>query len=205
MLNGVFSMRFAWSPWRGQFPQDSMNAHAQIKAATASAHEALDALFSSFRLGTLEGYRAFLMAHHVAAAPLEHALDQWLFERCLSDWPERRRNAALQADLRELGVELPAVPQQPCPLPSHAAAWGVAYVLEGSRLGGLVIARELPLGWPRRYLATRLAAGAWPAFLGALDAQLQSDAERREAADFAGQAFDRFGMAGRDGLARVRA
>jgi heme oxygenase (biliverdin-IX-beta and delta-forming) len=180
-----------------------MSAHAQIKAATAAAHASLDRLFSAFKLSTREGYRAFLMAHQVASSPLETALDRFPFEHCLPDWRARRRSEALLADLRALDAPPSAVSPPLIALPSVAAAWGVAYVLEGSRLGGLVMARDLPPEWPRCYLATRPAPGAWPAFLGALNAQLQSDAQRSEATDFAQQAFERFGVAGRAGLDQV--
>lgn len=66
------------------------------------------------------------------------------------DLPRRLRRATLLAgDLRALGLSVHAIAALPCCLPgtyaiaTAEAAWGTLYVLEGSALGGQVIARHL--------------------------------------------------------------
>lgn len=50
-----------------------------------------------------------------------------------------------------------------------AAHWGAAYVVEGSRLGGQVLARRVAPSLPCAYLSAAQPSGAWRVFLGAMD------------------------------------
>jgi len=106
----------------------------------------------------------------------ERALEQAAIGDVLDDWPARVRRHALGKDLAQLGCALPS----PAPLakPSdNAACWGIAYVLEGSRLGGRVLARRLREANPQaptRYLEHGNVAVLWPGFL----ARLERDAAR---------------------------
>lgn len=77
-----------------------------------------------------------------------------------------------------------------------ARAWGVAYVIEGSRLGGQVLYRRLaePLApHPLRYLqgAGAQTGAHWRAFLESLRAALDTPVRIQAACDGAAWAFER--------------
>lgn len=79
--------------------------------------------------------------------------------------------------------------------PSPAARFGIAYVVEGSMLGGVMLLRRLGprlAPWPARYLRGYGIHGPrfWGDFLEALDRHVTSAADVDEAADAAVQAFD---------------
>ncbi|APW37849.1 hypothetical protein RD110_12085 [Rhodoferax koreense] len=77
---------------------------------------------------------------------------------------------------------------------SAAFCWGATYVLEGSRLGGLVLYRRLHsrlAPHPLRYLRLRGETGRpWPETLALLRGQLVSPGERRSACRGAVAAFE---------------
>ena len=137
-----------------------------LRAATASDHETVDAAFGRYALGGATGYRDFLLAHARALPAVERVLTTSVPDG-LPSW--RPRTEALADDLTRLGTILPV------PLAYSAAGeaerWGALYVIEGSRLGGQVLARTVPAGLPTAYLAARHLPGEWRAFLAALDAR----------------------------------
>lgn len=68
--------------------------------------------------------------------------------------------ALLTRDLSDLGSAVPPpVATEPTPHPAYA--WGVHYVLEGSRLGGALLARRVGPDLPTRYLGAGHEAGEW--------------------------------------------
>lgn len=78
---------------------------------------------------------------------------------------------------------------------SPAFAWGVSYVLEGSRLGGRVLYRQLAerlAPHPLNYLqgAGEQTGAHWKAFIAQLRAQAFGPAEMRSACDGAVHAFE---------------
>jgi len=139
-----------------------VSAVARLRAETAAAHEAVDAAYARYDLADPDGYRAFLLAHARALPAVEMALAG----AALPPW--RERTTALSADLAALGVAMPA-PLSLDPPTDPAAAWGMLYVIEGSRLGGMLLERQVGAGLPRAYLAARHRSGEWRGFLGALD------------------------------------
>jgi len=144
-----------------------MSAHAQLRALTAKDHEWVDGAFGRFDLSDRSGYIAFLTAHARALPAVESALAGKV------DPPLRPRADLLRRDLAELGVTMP----EPLPfaLPDDAAsAFGAAYVIEGSRLGGGMLARTVPDGLPLAYLSATHLPGEWRAFGQALDAAAQT-------------------------------
>jgi heme oxygenase len=171
-------------------------ARTAIRAATAADHERLDGLFEGFDLAEGCSYGRFLIAHAAALIPIETALDAAGAEALIPGWADRRRSAMIRADLAALGL----APPEPAPFPEledDASCWGAAYVVEGSRLGGALLARRIAPGLPRSYLGTPQAKGAWRTFVDALDAALLS-AERVDRASRAAQAtFSFFEAAGR--------
>lgn len=135
---------------------------AALREATASRHAVLDrAMPLAAEEPTLHHYRAHLTLLRRWLAPIE----SW--QAAHADGPQ---DAAvlppaphvplLDADLRhpalpgpELGVAAPAAPWFADD--SAAYRWGVAYVIEGSRLGGTVLYRRLAARLaphPLRYL-----------------------------------------------------
>lgn len=148
----------------------------RLRQATAPLHDRVDSAFSGFDLQDPDDYRRFLRAHYRVLCAAERALEQAAIGDVLDDWPARVRRHALGKDLAQLGCALPS----PAPLAKpndDAACWGIAYVLEGSRLGGRVLARRLREANPQaptRYLEHGDVAVLWPGFL----ARLERDAAR---------------------------
>ncbi|WP_419826045.1 biliverdin-producing heme oxygenase [Sphingomonas sp.] len=171
-------------------------AHQALREATRADHEALDGMFGRFDLGDRDAYRAFLTAHAMALPAVEAALDAAGFADALPDWPERHRADAIAADLAALGAPLPAPLASPA-IADAAACWGAAYVLEGSRLGGAFLARQVADAWPKSYLGTSQTPGRWRAFLSALDDAIATPQDIASAGATARAVFALFGEAGR--------
>lgn len=170
-------------------------ARAALRAGTAADHERLDALFGRFRLDDPNEYRAFLKAHAMALAAVEQALDAASFEQALDDWTKRKRGAAIAADLAAIGETVP-VPLHAPPLDTPAARWGAAYVIEGSRLGGALLARSVPGNLPKSYLGSAQPPGSWRKFLEKLDQALPLPRDIALATESARATFGLFEEAG---------
>lgn len=146
------------------------SARFVLRQATAAAHERVDALFSHFDLTARDGYAAFLRGQAGAHLAVEAALDRAGAARVIADWPARRRADALKADLHALGVHtIDSV--APPSFAGEAGILGAAYVLEGSRLGGALLARSVPADLPTAFL-TAGTAQLWRAFVSVLDDRL---------------------------------
>ncbi|QOY93557.1 biliverdin-producing heme oxygenase [Massilia sp. UMI-21] len=184
-------------------PHDSTRATevlAALRTATAARHELLDSgLPLSAPDPTLDDYAAHLRMVRDWLAPLE----TWLAG--FADGPQGEaalpatpRLALIQADLAEPGMpEIPPLrPAAPWPCDAGAAwRWGVAYVIEGSQLGGAVLYARLaaPLApHPLRYLRGEDGGPGprWRAFMLALRARVTSPDEIAEACAGACAAFD---------------
>lgn len=111
-------------------------------------------------------------------------------------------NLDIQACERLLGCDSPArrafadEPESGFLGDADALAWGVAYVIEGSRLGGQVLYRRLaqPLApHPLHYLqgAGAQTGARWRTFLDALRAALDTPARVQTACEGAVRAFER--------------
>ena len=165
----------------------------RLREFGAGLHQEVDDAFSALSLETVEGYRRFLQAHAAALFCLEKTLEQNGVEQLLDDWPQRRRSNALRADLLELGCA-PVAPPASRTTVSVGWCWGALYVLEGSRLGGQLLARRLQAaqpGAPMNYLGHATVAGLWPAFLQQLETQAQ-DCDERELQRGVQEAFSLF-------------
>lgn len=172
-----------------------MSARFTLRSATAEAHEALDALFSRFDLTHRDGYGDFLLAQAGAFIGVEAALDQAGAARVLADWRERQRRGALSRDLADLGLE-PPPPIAPPDFPTEAAVLGGLYVLEGSRLGGAMLVRNVPDDLPKAFLSPGNPM-AWRAFVAVVDQRLSSAESLERAADAARSVFDVFAASAR--------
>lgn len=123
-------------------------ALARLRTATAPAHQRLDEGLDVFsRPWSLDVHRRWLSLTWGLLAPLERDLAVWAEEDpdALDVVTRARADLAL-ADLRVLGVEdvdledLQECPDVP-PATTRSAALGVCYVLDGSTLGGQLVAR----------------------------------------------------------------
>lgn len=173
-----------------------MTARAVLRAATAADHERVDRLFSGLNLTREADYRLFLTAQAAAHLPTEEAIEAAGARALLADWPERRRSHLLKADLADLGAQLPSSMEPPA-LPDAASIFGAIYVLEGSRLGGALLKREVPAGLPKRFLNAEQAPGAWRKLLAKLDEFVYAPEHLDAATNAARQVFMRFERAGR--------
>ncbi len=174
---------------------------ATLKAETAREHEQTEALFAPYDLSDNAGYRRFLRAHARVLAPIEQAVGA---ASLWNGWSPRL--PLLRSDLDALGETPPALTTLALDA-TEAALWGMLYVVEGSRLGGAVLAARVGGDMPRRYLAEKPAHGHWRAFLAALEeaGQAGDAAWRAQAVQGAHNAFALFGEAARNGLDRAYA
>ena len=160
-----------------------MSLVARLRRETAADHDAVDAGYGRFALDDPTDYRLFLAAHARALPAVEAVLAS---DGDLPPW--RGRTALLAEDLAALGAIAPS------PLPFAAGSgerWGALYVIEGSRLGGMLLARRIGSGQPAAYLGAKHLPGEWRALLGAIDAHAAGEAEpwRAAAVEGARRAF----------------
>jgi heme oxygenase len=141
---------------------------AKLRAATAEEHRRTEASFAPV-LATLadsrgcDSYGAFLLAHARAFPAIGRALSAGL------DWPAwRARWHDLAADLAALDLDPPPALTL-APATSRAEALGMAYVLEGSRLGSALLLQSIPAGLPTAYLNGGNDRAPWLRLLGLLE------------------------------------
>jgi heme oxygenase len=143
---------------------------------------AVDELAAALRAATRDDHRG--IDHHPLLAPLarrallrrdyaralralygpQAALEAWLADFLPA--------AILPPRLPDLAADLAALGVTPWPLAVPLPAWpahpavrlGVAYVIEGANLGGAVIARHLPVDFPRRFFANAGGPVRWQRF-----------------------------------------
>lgn len=159
----------------------------ELRRATGAHHAAID------RLLQLDGayqplrYRRILQGFDAYLSVWEPQLAAALPARLHAFFAEGCRGALVRADLAALGVaERCETPVKLPALPSVAAAFGSLYVLEGSALGGQVIARELarhgigPQAGGSYFAGAGPATGArWRAFRVLLEDEVGGDAAAR--------------------------
>jgi heme oxygenase len=141
-----------------------------LRQATREAHATVDEAFGRFDLGNATSYCDFLIAH----ARVVPAVEAWLDAHQPDDmqpWTEVRRGPALLADLAALGIEAPAPISFDMPA-DIASVCGVTYVLEGSRMGGALLARRVATDLPSAYLGAPSQVALWRAFFAGLDQHL---------------------------------
>lgn len=169
-----------------------VHAHEFLRENTRDCHSRVDSVFARFNLGHMDSYRAFLISHALAVSPIEGILAG---TGRLGHW--RPRLALLEADLRALGRHLPFSPALvPASGPGELA--GLLYVIEGSRLGGGVLAKSVGKGLPISYLSAVHQQGEWRGFLAALNARAAAETPEwlDDVLGGARRAFDLFAEAG---------
>ncbi|GBR50233.1 heme oxygenase [Neokomagataea thailandica NBRC 106555] len=174
----------------------SDSALVQLRRACRTEHDGVDQIFSAFDLQDQISYGRFLAAH----ARVVPVLERWLRDFGVAegtDW----RAAALSRDLQALqAVQPDEILWNPKTHDGYAV--GVLYVLEGSRLGGKVLAAKVSSALPKEYLSSGHSNGGWPLFLGRLQNILEAADESYKAEVWAGarEAFALFASAGRAAL-----
>lgn len=154
--------------------------HARLRAATGACHDEVDRLFGQFDLADAASYGKFLTAHAMALVPVEDWAD---IGRLIAGWSGRK--VALYEDLAALGLTFP--PFEPLSWPRDPAArWGAAYVIEGSRLGGVMLSRSIGAGLPHAYLSARHGPGDWQALLRLMEEKAEQGGAAWEAEAIAG-------------------
>jgi heme oxygenase len=121
----------------------------RLRAETRPWHEALERDLELLGpRADRNSYGRFLAGMYGYRLSWESEAARWL----AAPWPEffaqRRKTPQLAEDLHSLGVSVAAV--KPIPMPhwqGMADLWGSLYVLEGSMLGGQVIARAARDRW----------------------------------------------------------
>lgn len=120
----------------------------QLKTATRHLHDLTEEKFSSSKIFegtfTIEDYRKLLLYNYEMLNSFENAVFSLIPEKAASDLnlENRRKLKLAEADMLELGAILPKV-RALNPLNNVAEAWGIFYVMEGSTLGGNMIAKQL--------------------------------------------------------------
>ncbi len=170
-------------------------AHTWLKETTSAAHRNVDEAFSGFALDDAASYSSFLVAHAMALLPIE----AWLrgrAEAVLADWPARARAAALKDDLLRLDAVAPAGEAFEAP-DDPASIAGIVYVLEGSRIGGNILAKRVPGRLPKAYLSSACDAQNWRRTLSRLDDVIRDPETRTASTKAALSVFERFERAAR--------
>lgn len=118
----------------------------QLKLQTSDLHRAVEAAVDITAASqSLDAYIQLLKMFWSILQPLESALAVVLEENLPGYYPERRRSPGLEEDLAYLGFDrrdlLPGL--RPPAIGTLPDALGALYVVEGSTLGGQIIARHL--------------------------------------------------------------
>lgn len=147
-------------------PRDVRHA---LREGTRLEHERVDERFSRLDLADRRDYAAFLLAHARVLPTIETCLEAGGIERVLPDWAARRRAEFLHSDLDDLDLRRPDG-IAPTPIEGRGALLGAAYVLEGSRLGGRLLAARVGAELPRAFLTQGEGDGLWGSFVHRLRA-----------------------------------
>ena len=181
------------------------NAMAQLKAATADLHAAVEETMAiSTRLATLGGYRDVLRMFYRAFAAIDGEIARHPATTSVPASERRRVRPSLEADLAELdrllGESIEPLEVLPCQLhgTDPAILLGAMYVVEGSSLGGQVLGRhvrelhgrDVPFSYLTRYGDD--LGPLWRSFGDFVNATLCDDASISRAIVAARATFARF-------------
>ncbi len=118
----------------------------QLKTATAAAHQSLEAFLIPIikQTRTPAEYGKLLRMFYGYYKPLEDAIDRFPVGGVLADFELRRKAALILQDMKDLTAEpLPVMSAAVPAISNLPQAMGALYVLEGSTLGGQIIAKIL--------------------------------------------------------------
>lgn len=118
----------------------------QIRTATAAEHKKLeDQLFPFLQnISSKEQYAQLLNAFYGYIFPVQEKIMQFIDRNVVPDIEERRNASLIADDLAALSLPLNTSLSTQLPsITGHAGAMGALYVLEGSTLGGKIIANTI--------------------------------------------------------------
>ena len=120
----------------------------RLKTETRYLHDLTEEKFNSKKIFestfSLEDYRKLLLYNYFLISNFEDAVFSLIPTDAAQkiQLEKRRKLKLIETDLQNLGTELP--PHEfSVTVNSEAEAWGVFYVMEGSTLGGNMIAKQL--------------------------------------------------------------
>lgn len=186
------------------------SVRARLRDATAQAHERIHAHagFGAAAAGVIDvcEYRRLLGRLYGFHRPFDDLVRSSASKSTIDlDVDARARSPALRADLIALGLDEGTIVSLPLwsstlPLASKGSLLGALYVVEGSTLGGLQIARAL-----KGYIGDELGAGRsfflgrgeqrsamWSAFLKQLETLAEAAEQARDAINSAAATFATF-------------
>ena len=118
----------------------------QIRAATAADHKKLeDRLFPFLQnIHSKEQYAQLLNAFYGYIFPVQEKIAQFIDRNVVTDMDQRRNASLIKNDIHALGLPLNGTLSTDLPdIFDHPSALGALYVLEGSTLGGKIIAKTI--------------------------------------------------------------
>ena len=175
---------------------DTPTAMAWLKSHTLDAHRRTEAVVDAGRrLATPDGYADLLAIFAMGLVPVEAAIADHPHAAEVPDRTARRFGPLLLEDLRALDREVPVEGSFPLP-PDAASLAGAVYVVEGSSLGGVHLARatlsadpDRPVRYLRRY--GEQTGPMWRRVGQWVHATVDTEAERTRAVATALAVFDR--------------
>lgn len=188
-------------------PSASVPAHRYLREATRQEHAAAERvpIMQALMHGRLDdaAYGRLLNAQHAFHRDWEARNAAWLEgPLATAGWCYQRRCDALERDLQALGLR--AEPERTSPedaadsstIRDPSASWGALYVIEGSALGGQLLARMLHQRFPGHAhhffrIGLQPGRGSWRAFQMMLDQHLPTTSTQITAALAARAMFHR--------------
>lgn len=144
-----------------------------LRDACGDIHARLDARLSRFNFSDRADYADMLARMSGPLSATESALSAGIAPVKFENWAGRLRAHALRADLEHLGAAF--TQRFAAPIEDEAEMFGALYVLEGSRLGGRVLARmadesgDAMVRGATRYFRHAEREGHWRSFLDAME------------------------------------
>jgi heme oxygenase len=182
---------YGWLPPGGCMKTDTTARlpHVVLREQTRVEHERVEATVAMRELFddtmNVSSYAQLLRGYFHLHMAWENRHASWLCKLASEGWKYESRLPALEYDLDSLeGVSETPVHQR---APEDAKqAWGALYVIEGSLLGGQVIARQLAKRLPAHQhrffnLGSHRPSHAWKDFQSLLDAALAEPEQLRAA------------------------
>lgn len=182
-------------------------AHRRLREATRHEHAAaertpvMQALLHG-RLGEA-GYTRLLLGQYALHRAWEAERATWLYgELARAGWRYASRSERLARDLADWGLSPENEPSPLAEAPisqvigNPSASWGELYVIEGSALGGQILARLLEQRFPGHAhhffrLGQDAGRGTWRTFQSMLDSQLPNPMQQQAAIAAARNMFGR--------------
>ena len=181
-------------------------AHRRLREASRHEHAAAErtSVMQALLHGRLDAatYARLLLGQYALHRAWEVERAAWLRGVADAGWHYASRSERLARDLADWGL---SPEDEPSPLPaapisqvigSPSASWGELYVIEGSALGGQILARLLEQRFPGHAhhffrIGQEAGRGTWRTFQSMLDTQLAAPSQQQTAIAAARAMFHR--------------